>query len=45
MDERKNLDERQRLTDSERLRHSAAHILSAASAKLAEQNGQELWNG
>ena len=34
MDERKNLDERQRLTDLERLRHSAAHILAAAIAKL-----------
>ena len=34
MDERKNLDERQRMTDLERLRHSAAHILAAAIAKL-----------
>ena len=39
------MDERQRLTDLERLRHSAAHLLAAAIAKLAEQNGQELWNG
>ena len=34
MDERKNLDERQRMTDLERLRHSAAHVLAAAIAKL-----------
>ena len=34
MEDRKNLDERQRLTDLERLRHSAAHILAAAIAKL-----------
>ena len=34
MEERKNLDERQRMTDLERLRHSAAHVLAAAIAKL-----------
>jgi len=34
MEERKYLDERQRMTDLERLRHSAAHILAAAIAKL-----------
>jgi threonyl-tRNA synthetase len=32
--ERKNLDERGRMTDVERLRHSAAHVLAAAIAKL-----------
>ena len=34
MEERKNLDERQRMTDLERLRHSAAHVLAAAIARL-----------
>jgi threonyl-tRNA synthetase len=32
--ERKNLDERGRMSDLERLRHSAAHVLAAAIAKL-----------
>ena len=32
--ERKSLDEREQMTDLERLRHSAAHVLAAAIAKL-----------
>src|SRR5256712_7337753 len=32
--ERKSLDQRAQLTDFERLRHSAAHVMATASAKL-----------
>jgi threonyl-tRNA synthetase/REP element-mobilizing transposase RayT len=34
MDERKTLDDRQKMTELERLRHSAAHVMATAIAKL-----------
>src|SRR5688500_10256313 len=34
MNDRKSPDERQRMTDLERLRHSCAHVLATAIAKL-----------